>query len=156
MSELYETYYQSPIGWLRIRGTPVSVNELAFTELTTRPHSEQHECLQECCRQLDEYFARRRRHFDLPLAPQGTPFQQSVWGQLMRIPYGTTSTYLEVARALGKEKAIRAVGAANGRNPIPILIPCHRVIGSNGRLIGFGGGIWRKEFLLNLEQALLC
>jgi methylated-DNA-[protein]-cysteine S-methyltransferase len=101
--------------------------------------------------QLDEYFAGRRRRFDVPLAPRGTAFQLEVWRALQQIPYGETRTYAGIARAVGRPAAIRAVGSANGANPIPIIIPCHRVIGSNGSLTGFGGGIDVKRRLLDLE-----
>ena len=102
--------------------------------------------------QLEAYLAGELQEFDLPLAPEGTPFQQSVWQKLQTIPYGKTATYGELAAELGKPNASRAVGAANGRNPIPIVIPCHRVIGSNGKLTGFSGGLHIKEALLSLEQ----
>ena len=101
--------------------------------------------------QLTEYFEGKRRRFDLPLAPEGTPFQQRVWNALMDIPYGETISYGELARRVGNPNASRAVGAANGQNPIPIVIPCHRVIGANGKLTGFGGGLPIKERLLALE-----
>ena len=102
-------------------------------------------------RQLTEYFAGRRKTFDLKLRPDGTEFQLDVLKQLQKIPYGTTVSYREIAERIGRPKAVRAVGAANGRNPIPIIIPCHRVIGSSGDLIGFGGGLPTKEALLRLE-----
>lgn len=102
-------------------------------------------------RLLDAYFDRRRVTFDLPLAPVGTPFQRSVWDALCAIPYGETVSYGEIARRVGRPAAVRAVGAANGSNPIPILIPCHRVIGANGTLTGYGGGLDRKRKLLALE-----
>ncbi len=105
-------------------------------------------------RQLDEYFAGRRRGFDLPLSPQGTPFQQSVWTALASIPYGQTLSYAGLAARVGRPAAMRAVGAANGRNPLPIVLPCHRVIGADGSLTGFGGGLPTKQFLLKLEGAL--
>ena len=105
-------------------------------------------------RQLGEYFAGKRNTFFLPLAPRGTPFQQSVWNVLRKIPYGKTLSYLDVALAIGKPSAVRAVGAANGANPLPIVVPCHRVIGANGSLTGFGGGIDVKRRLLMLEGAL--
>jgi methylated-DNA-[protein]-cysteine S-methyltransferase len=98
------------------------------------------------------YFAGRRKTFDLPLAPAGTPFQLSVWKALERIAYGETQSYGQIAQSIGKPKAVRAVGAANGANPIPIVIPCHRVIGSDGSLTGYGGGLTRKRQLLALEQ----
>ena len=103
-------------------------------------------------RQLDEYFARRRRTFRLPLSPSGTPFQRAVWQALQEIPYGETISYSELARRIGKPAAMRAVGGANGQNPIPIVIPCHRVIGRDGRLVGFGGGLRVKQQLLALEK----
>ena len=103
--------------------------------------------------QLDEYFAGARRKFDLPLAPRGTPFQLKVWRELRKIPYGRTITYATLARRAGNEAACRAVGAANGRNPLPIVVPCHRVLGSDGSLTGFGGGIDAKRALLQLEGA---
>lgn len=103
--------------------------------------------------QLDEYFAGVRQHFELPLHPVGTPFQLEVWEELRRIPYGATISYGELARRIGKPRAMRAVGAANGRNPLPIVLPCHRVIGADGSLTGFGGGLPTKRYLLGLEQA---
>ncbi len=105
----------------------------------------------EAARQLSEYFAGTRKEFDLPLAPEGTEFQRGVWRHLQDIPYGETITYGELARRMGNPKASRAVGAANGANPIPIVIPCHRVIGADGKLTGFGGGLPVKEALLSLE-----
>jgi methylated-DNA-[protein]-cysteine S-methyltransferase len=101
--------------------------------------------------QLREYFAGARKTFDLELAPKGTPFQLDVWKALCKIPYGDTITYAELARRIGRPAAVRAVGAANGANPIPVIVPCHRVIGTNGTLTGYGGGIERKQFLLALE-----
>ena len=104
--------------------------------------------------QLDEYFSGARKEFDLPLAPQGTPFQTEVWHTLATIPYGETISYAQLAQRVGKPTAMRAVGAANGRNPLPIVLPCHRVIGADGSLTGFGGGLPTKQFLLELEGAL--
>jgi methylated-DNA-[protein]-cysteine S-methyltransferase len=105
-------------------------------------------------RQLAEYFAGDRTDFDIKLAPRGTPFQLDVWRTLQRIPYGETRSYADIARSIGRPTATRAVGAANGANPIPIIIPCHRVIGSNGSLTGFGGGMGVKRRLLDLESGL--
>ena len=101
--------------------------------------------------QLREYFAGKRTTFDLELAMQGTPFQLAVWNELRKIPYGHTISYAELAHRIGKPSAVRAVGAANGANPIPVIVPCHRVIGANGSLTGYGGGIERKQWLLALE-----
>jgi len=113
-----------------------------------------HPLLREAERQLREYFAGKRRSFDLPLAPKGTPFQREVWQALASIPYGRTSSYGELAARVGRPSASRAIGAANGRNPLPIVLPCHRVIGADGSLTGFGGGLPTKQFLLKLEGAL--
>lgn len=106
-------------------------------------------------KQLDSYFAGKRMNFDVPLAPRGTAFQTRVWSALTKIAYGETKSYGAIANAIGSPKAVRAVGAANGRNPIPIIIPCHRVIGANGSLTGFGGGMAWKELLLDLEKGAL-
>jgi methylated-DNA-[protein]-cysteine S-methyltransferase len=105
-------------------------------------------------RELDEYFAGTRRRFTVPVAPRGTPFQLRVWSALQAIPYGQTTSYGAIAAQVGSPTAVRAVGAANGANPIPIIIPCHRVIGANGSLTGFGGGLDRKRFLLDLERGV--
>ena len=110
--------------------------------------------LRETSAQLDEYFAGTRRMFDLPLAPRGTDFQLDVWQELRAIPYGRTISYAQLAARIGKPSAMRAVGAANGRNPLPIVVPCHRVIGADGTLTGFGGGLPTKHFLLKLEGAI--
>jgi methylated-DNA-[protein]-cysteine S-methyltransferase len=107
--------------------------------------------LREPAEQLRAYFAGRLREFDLPLAPHGTPFQQEVWGALREIPYGSTISYAELAAAVGRPHAARAVGAANGRNPLAVVVPCHRVIGASGALTGYGGGLGRKRLLLDLE-----
>lgn len=107
--------------------------------------------LRQAARELGEYFAGSRRDFTLPLAPQGTPFQQAVWTALRTIPYGQTFTYRQIAARIGRPRSCRAVGMANHRNPLPIVIPCHRVVGSGGALTGYAGGLPVKEFLLNLE-----
>ncbi len=112
---------------------------------------ETHPFLQSAVRQLQAYLAGELQEFDLPLDPTGTPFQMQVWKALRAIPYGETRSYVGIANAIGAPKAVRAVGGANGRNPIPIVVPCHRVIGANGALTGFGGGIEIKKFLLALE-----
>lgn len=111
--------------------------------------------LVEAVRQLGEHFAGELTDFDLPLAPPGTPFQQRVWGELRRIPYGVTTTYGELAERLGDPRCVRAVGLANGRNPIAVVVPCHRVIGSDGKLRGYAGGVERKQWLLALERSSL-
>ena len=125
------------------------------------PHPESGDCrrddahplVAEARRQLVDYFQRKRRDFDLPLEPDGTEFQLRVWNALRAIPYGETRSYAAIARQIGAPRSVRAVGAANGRNPLPIVVPCHRVIGSNGRLVGFGGGLRVKRLLLDIEAA---
>jgi methylated-DNA-[protein]-cysteine S-methyltransferase len=109
-------------------------------------------CLESCKMQLGEYFEGSREQFDLPLDPKGTPFQKRVWTFLQQIPFGQTISYLELAKRLGDHKVIRAAGTANGKNPIAIIIPCHRVIGSNGHLVGYAGGLENKKWLLDHEQ----
>lgn len=111
--------------------------------------------LAEARRQLEAWFEGRLRAFDLPLAPRGTPFQQRVWEEIRRIPFGATRSYGELARLLGRPSAARAVGGATGRNPLSIVVPCHRVVGSQGTLVGYGGGLERKRFLLELEGILV-
>jgi methylated-DNA-[protein]-cysteine S-methyltransferase len=154
-------YVESPIGKLLIAGDNDAIRQISFTKngKPARPEPDWQESsrglVAQAARQLREYFAGSRSDFDLPLAPQGTEFQRSVWRRLQEIPYGETISYGELARRVGNPKASRAVGAANGQNPIPIVIPCHRVIGANGKLTGFGGGLPTKEALLTLEARQL-
>ena len=156
MSQEHTAYYRSKIGLLEIIGAEQGIKEVSFAEVEPPDESaaEVHPCLQDCVRQLDEYFKGERQEFSLELAPDGTAFQQKIWHELMKIPFGKTVSYLDIARAVGDEKAVRAVGSANGRNKIVIIMPCHRVIGSNGQLTGYGGGLWRKEWLLDHEQSI--
>jgi len=142
------TILDSPIGPLGVTKN----EDGAITEITFRPKTDARASgFDDVAEQLDEYFAGKRKTFELKLAPRGTPFQLSVWNELLAIPYGSTCSYQEIANAIGRPAATRAVGAANGANPIPIVVPCHRVIGSNGSLTGFGGGIDVKRRLLALE-----
>jgi len=143
-------YYASPIGLLRLHA---NVQALLAMDFVTKgePSADPSPLLDEACHQLDDYFAGRRHHFDLPLAPTGTPFQQLVWQALRQIPYGETRSYRDIACQLGMPGAMRAVGGANNRNPLPLFIPCHRVIGANGRLVGYAGGLAVKEWLLSHE-----
>ena len=145
----------SPIGPVGLRADADGLTEITFHARGTAGARPRAGVLGEATRQLDAYFSKRLRRFDLPLAPHGTPFQLEVWQALQRIPYGDTWSYADLARRIGRPDAVRAVGAANGRNPIPIVIPCHRVIGSNGQLIGFGGGLPIKRWLLDLESSRL-
>ena len=149
-------YHQTPVGTLLLASDGEYLQLLGFpTGAMKRRHDSDWEKNDEpfkaVIKQLDEYFDGSRQDFDLPLRPQGTEFQRRVWQALQQIPYGETRSYGELAKYVGNPKASRAVGAANGINPIPVIIPCHRVIGSNGKLTGFGGGLETKAFLLNLE-----
>jgi len=138
---------------LRLEALDDVITRVAFDE-SGPPAKAPRGVLHETARQLEEYFGRRRRQFTIPVIPAGTGFQHKVWTALLRIPYGETRTYLDIARAIGKPGSVRAVGAANGANPIAIIIPCHRVIGSDGSLTGYGGGMALKRRLLVLEGAL--
>ncbi|MBL8232705.1 MAG: methylated-DNA--[protein]-cysteine S-methyltransferase [Bryobacterales bacterium] len=151
------TWMESPVGDLLLAGTSESLHRLHFSKgskATQEDPSWQRDdrAFHHVVLQLREYFSGRRRHFDVRLHPHGTPFQLQVWEQLQTIPYGQTISYGELAGRIGNPAASRAVGLANGANPIAILIPCHRVIGANGKLTGFGGGIDVKEKLLALER----
>lgn len=150
--------HESPVGPLTLHSDGAALTGLEFDEprhpLAANPRGEDR-VLAQARRELDQYFAGHRTAFDVPLAPRGTPFQLRVWMALRAIPYGTTRTYGQQAAVIGAAKAVRAVGAANGRNPISIIVPCHRVIGAGGALTGFGGGLERKQFLLDLEQGAL-
>jgi methylated-DNA-[protein]-cysteine S-methyltransferase len=146
----------TPVGPLLLEASDEALTGLWFgVKPVPGERADAHPVLVEAVAQLRAYFAGRLRSFDLPLAPVGTEFQRSVWAQLRLIPYGTTVTYGELARRLGSPTAFRAVGLANGRNPISIVVPCHRVIGADGSLTGFGGGMDAKRTLLDLESATL-
>jgi methylated-DNA-[protein]-cysteine S-methyltransferase len=156
------TVIDSPVGALRLvehRGALTMIEFSPFRDGDGRPRGDrddEHPLLVEAVRQLTAYFARELKEFDLPLAPVGSAFQQTVWAQLRDIAYGDTASYGEIAHRLGRTNAAsRAVGLANGSNPIPIVIPCHRVIGANGTLTGYAGGLDRKQTLLSLEQDAL-
>lgn len=150
----YYAYIESPIGLVEIGSDGEAIISLYFVD-APRPDAVNHPLAEEAARQVAAYFAGERQVFDLPLKLEGTAFQRRVWNHLTTIPYGRTTTYQEIADALGNPRAVRAVGAANGQNPISIIVPCHRVIGSDGKLVGYGGGLWRKEWLLRHEGALL-
>ncbi len=148
-------YYYSPLGWLEIVGDERGLAMVAFVDTPAAAATTRSPVLDEGITQLDEYFRGIRQHFSVAFAPEGTPFQRSVWQQLHTIPFGQTVTYHAIAAAIGLPSASRAVGHANMRNPLAILIPCHRVIGKNGSLTGYAGGMWRKEWLLRHERACL-
>ena len=144
---------QTPIGLLQIVEDDSAITTIRLAENSFPQKEEETPLLLEAKRQLTEYFSGKRKNFDLPLAPKGTPFQQKVWAALQTIPYGETRSYKQVAEQIGNPKACRAVGLANNKKPIILAIPCHRVIGADGRLVGYAGGVWIKEKLLELEQA---
>ncbi len=149
--------FQSPLGSVRITGDSAGVSAISCLDDTTdtcTPGREVALPVQQAAEQLLEYFAGTRRQFDFPICPAGTPFQQAVWRELLDVPYGATLSYLALTRRIGDEKAIRAVAAANGRNPLWIVVPCHRIIGSDGSLTGYAGGLWRKQWLLEHEGSI--
>lgn len=158
MKYLHTAYYKSPIGVIKIQGNTDGLESLYFVD-EDKVSTEIHPCLKECISQLDEYFKGTRENFSIDLCIEGTPFRKKVWEELIKIPYGETCSYIDIAKAIGNEKAVRAVGGANHNNKISVIIPCHRVIGKDGKLTGYGGGLWRKEWLLNHEKhfkALTC
>jgi methylated-DNA-[protein]-cysteine S-methyltransferase len=153
----YFTEFSSPIGVIQLRGTDEALTGVYMEKHRHEPVQPEGAVrdegpLREAQRELEEYFAGERREFSVAVAAAGTPFQMKVWEALRAIPYGEAISYGELARRIGQPKAVRAVGLANGRNPISIIVPCHRVIGANGTLTGYGGGLERKRFLLALER----
>lgn len=170
MNAIYYTEMKTPIGAISLAATNKGLCWIAFDTgegsimslkrwgkawlLCDHVIQEESLILKEAVKQLQEYFSGERMEFDLPLDMYGTTFQKMVWEQLMRIPYGQVRSYKDVALALGAPKAVRAVGGANNRNPLSIIVPCHRVVGSNGALVGYGGGLNIKEYLLNLEASV--
>lgn len=153
MTEKLTAFYSSPIGVLEISGSEEGVSSVLFVEKAASATASP-ACLKDCVNQLDDYFKGQRKGFTIKFDLRGTDFQKRVWRELVKIPYGKTVSYRDIARAIGSNQAVRAVGSANGQNPISIIIPCHRVIGSDGSLTGYGGGLWRKEWLLNFEKSL--
>lgn len=154
---MYLSYYQSPLGPIRIEASATGLLSVLFIEEGNGAYlmeqGQANDITRNTSLQLHEYFNGQRQVFDLPLSPQGSAFQQVVWKELVKIPYGQTDTYGAIAHKLNNPLSVRAVGTANGRNPIAIIIPCHRCIGANGTLTGYAGGLWRKEYLLKIERA---
>lgn len=151
------TVFESPVGIVYITGDETGVSRISCArEFTSENSSESAvtEPVNRAVAQLQDYFAGTRQTFDFALNPAGTDFQKRVWQALLDVPFGTTLSYLTLARRLGDEKAIRAVAAANGKNPLWIVMPCHRIIGSDGSLTGYAGGLWRKQWLLEHEGAI--
>lgn len=147
-------YYASPVGDLLIESENGKICTVNFVK-EHRREEVYTSVIEQCILELDEYFYKGRKFFDVELNPIGTAFQKKVWNELLNIPYGTTMSYEALAKKIGNIKSIRAVGLANGQNPIAIIIPCHRVIGKGGSLVGYGGGLENKEWLLNHEGAIL-
>ncbi|WEG12862.1 methylated-DNA--[protein]-cysteine S-methyltransferase [Pullulanibacillus sp. KACC 23026] len=156
MTKMYKMDYESPIGFIEVIGTHEAIVSILFCEKDKKENGVQTDTppvLIECYNQLDAYFKGNRRDFTFPYQLEGTSFQKTVWEALIGIPYAETGSYKEIAVAIGNEKAIRAVGSANGRNKLSLVVPCHRVIGSNGKLTGYAGGLWRKAWLLHHEKS---
>lgn len=161
--DIATTYYQSPLGLLRIGGTDTYISEISFVDTLDAMERKSNVDLQgpvpplviQCIEQLIQYFQGQRRFFDFPVSQDGTAFQQKVWAELSAIPFGKTLSYLDMARRLGDTKSIRAAAAANGKNHVAIVVPCHRVIGSKRDLVGYGGGLWRKKWLLDHETKVM-
>ncbi|MCX6215915.1 methylated-DNA--[protein]-cysteine S-methyltransferase [Spirosoma sp.] len=150
------TLFDSPLGVVAITGNDTGVSGISCTNVSpveNAPDDPIPEPVRLAAEQLRAYFAGELKSFDFPINPAGTAFQKSVWRALLEVPFGTTLSYLALARRMGDEKAIRAVAAANGRNPLWIVVPCHRIIGSDGSLTGYAGGLWRKQWLLEHEGA---
>lgn len=153
MCEMVKAYYRTEIGLLEIAGDRTGIAVVRFCDEEPEVRADEvPEPLQECVHQLEEYFQGRREKFTVKLAPSGTVFQRRVWEKLCEIPYGSTINYSQLAARIANPQAVRAVGHANGQNPIWIIIPCHRVIGKDGTLRGYAGGLWRKEWLLRHEE----
>ena len=152
MESSHIAYYKTPIGIAKIIGDENGISSVTVIDEEIELSSDIPASLKECVQQLDEYFNGSRTKFQLKLNPKGTDFQKRVWNELLNVSYGKTRSYLEQSKKLGDPKAIRAVASANGKNPIWIIIPCHRIIGSDGSLTGYAGGLWRKKWLLAHES----
>jgi methylated-DNA-[protein]-cysteine S-methyltransferase len=150
--EIYFANFDSPIGNIEIIASKHAIQALHFIEIRNVPSQQLPKIVYDGIKQLEEYFAGQRKIFSINTEQSGTDFQKLVWKKLEEIPYGKTTSYLEIAKRAGDEKSVRAVGNANGKNKIPIIIPCHRVIGTNDSLIGYAGGLWRKQWLLEHEK----
>ena len=155
MSNFIILDYPSPLGIMEINGTEEAIYDISFTDKKTQTHPFQENIptvLKTCYDELDDYFKGERRTFSVPYVYEGTEFQEAVWHALTTVPYGETASYLDIARAVNREKAVRAVGGTNGKNKLSIIVPCHRIIGANGKLTGYASGLWRKKWLLAHEQ----
>ncbi len=152
MNPFQRAFLKTPVGFLEVTGSEKGIRSLFFLDFKVRITRVPHH-LHDCVTQLEEYFAGTRHGFSLTLDLEGSPFQLKVWQETLKIPYGKTASYQELAINLGNPNAFRAVGGANGSNPVSIIIPCHRVLGQNGKLVGYGGGLWRKKWLLEHEHS---
>jgi methylated-DNA-[protein]-cysteine S-methyltransferase len=148
--QLFTKYHSSPVGFLKIQCSQQKVVLIHFVDQQGL-ENDRNPLLEECIHQLDEYFTGKRKEFDLPLGQTGSLFQANVWDHLSKIPFGKTISYLQLSKQIGDVKAIRAIAAANGKNNLAIVVPCHRVIGSDAKLVGYAGGLWRKKWLLEHE-----
>lgn len=153
MDTIQRAFLETPVGFVEINCTGKGIRSVEFIDFKVRV-KQTPACLKECKNQLREYFEGKRKTFSVQFDLQGSPFQLKVWNELLKIPYGKTITYLELARRVGDVNALRAVGGANAMNPAAILVPCHRVIGMKGKLVGYAGGLWRKKWLLEHEEAI--
>lgn len=149
-SSIFTSYHLSPLGTIEIKANETHLLSVQFVEKIAMENP--NELTKSCIVQLEEYFNKQRKNFDLPLHFEGTDFQQKIWNALVKIPFGRTWSYKELALKTGKAGSIRAVGSANGQNQLLLVIPCHRVIGSDGKLVGYAGELWRKKWLLDFEQ----
>jgi methylated-DNA-[protein]-cysteine S-methyltransferase len=147
---VFTDYLSTPLGILQIQANTVGLSAIRFVDKESSSKANMH--TQNAMQQLNEYFCGTRHEFDLPISVQGTQFQQQVWQQLKAIPYGKTYSYQDIAKQINNPKAVRAVGSANGKNPLTIVVPCHRVIGANGSLTGYAWGVSRKQYLLQHEM----
>lgn len=154
-STLY-TYYKSPVGLLKIGGTEHVINQVTFVDSEDQIEQPTQDVplFHQAIEQLIQYFNGNRREFELPIYQQGTSFQEKVWGELLNIRFGRTISYMDLAKRLGDPKSIRAAATTNGKNNICIIVPCHRVVGSNNNLVGYSGGLWRKKWLLAHENKI--
>ena len=151
MEDVFTLYCQSPVGIIEIKGTEEAITFTSFVEEEGNSSASIPAVLLQCQKELDEYFNGTRKGFEVRLSPAGTEFQKQVWGELLQIGYGNTTSYMAIAKKMNNPGAVRAVGLANGKNPIGVIIPCHRVIGGDGSLTGYAGGLWRKKWLLEHE-----
>jgi methylated-DNA-[protein]-cysteine S-methyltransferase len=156
MPDTISTYYKSPLGLLKISGTDHYISEVLFLDKEDdyKNAVDYHPLLNQCVEELIEYFNGKRLTFDIPVHQKGTEFQNKVWSELINIKYGKTISYMDLAKRLGDPNCIRAAANSNGKNQICVIVPCHRVIGSNNTLVGYAGGLWRKKWLLDLENKI--